>query len=133
EISSQFLSSLLIHASQQDQFEYIDVQAEGHLVSRPYVNMTLDMMAKAGLQVAEVSPNCFRVTPGVPALSSYHIEVDASGMSYFLVAAAITKTRVTIQGIGLNSAQGDVGLVKVLEKMGCTLIADDTSITLQGA
>lgn len=133
EISSQFLSSLLIHASQQHQFEEVTVKATGHLVSRPYVNMTLDLLAKAGISVQEVEQNTFKVLPSPPQLDSYSIEVDASGMSYFLIAAAITQSTVTIDGISLNSAQGDVGLVKVLEKMGCEVHSTNSSITLTGA
>lgn len=133
EISSQFLTSLLIHASQQSNHESIHITVPGHLVSKPYVLMTLDMMAKCGLDAKEVGNNQFVVKPSKPTANEIKVEVDASGMSYFLTAAALTKTTVRIPGITLRSAQGDVGLAKVYASMGCTLIEEADAIVLTGA
>lgn len=133
EISSQFLTSLLIHASQQFQFAKVSVAVTGHLVSRPYVNMTMAMMREVGLEVREVEPNRFEVIPGSPASSDIQVEVDASGMSYLLAAAALTRTTVKIPGITKSSAQGDVGLVTIFEAMGCSVVEHEDSLELTGA
>jgi len=130
-VSSQFLSSLILFASQQPAGP-IEIQVEGHLVSRPYVHMTLAMLNAQGITAAEAAPDRFVVEPAMPRGPKIPIEVDASGMSYFLVAAAITQTRVRIDGIGADSAQGDVGLAYALKEMGCQLEMFDDHLVLQG-
>lgn len=132
DISSQFLTSLLLHASQQSQFDSVTVSVPGHLVSRPYINMTLEMMRSCGLQISEPSENTFTVMPCSPTAEEIRVEVDASGMSYLLTAAAITNSSVRIPGITLNSAQGDAGLAKVYEQMGCKLTQEEDAIVLTG-
>jgi 3-phosphoshikimate 1-carboxyvinyltransferase len=130
-VSSQFLSSLILHAAQQPEGP-IEIRVMGHLVSRSYVRMTLRMLADQGIKVEERADDLFVVYPGQPANSEIPVEVDASGMSYFLVAAAITGTRVLIPGIGMKSAQGDVGLANALEQMGCRVEARDDGLLLEG-
>jgi len=130
-VSSQFLSSLLLFASQQPEGP-ISIGVTGHLVSRPYVRMTLSMLSDQGIGAEEVAPDRFVVEPAMPRGPRIPIEVDASGMSYFLVAAAITQTSVRINGIGAGSAQGDVGLAHALADMGCELELSDDSLTLHG-
>lgn len=130
-VSSQFLSSLLLFASQQPEGP-IEIRVTGHLVSRPYVRMTLSMLSEQGIAAEEAAPDRFVVEPAMPRGPKIPIEVDASGMSYFLVAAAITQTSVRIDGIGAGSAQGDVGLAQALADMGCQLEMSDDSLTLHG-
>jgi 3-phosphoshikimate 1-carboxyvinyltransferase len=130
-VSSQFLSSLLLFASQQPEGP-IEVGVTGHLVSRPYVRMTLSMLGAQGIAAEESAPDRFVIEPGMPRGPEIPIEVDASGMSYFLVAAAITQTSVRIDGIGAKSAQGDVGLAQALADMGCELEISDDYLILQG-
>ncbi len=132
EISSQFLSSLLLHASQQSNFDEIRVSVPKHLVSKPYVNMTLAMMTKVGLNISESQDNVFIVHPSSVSSDTIQVEVDASGMSYLLTAAVLTQSKVKIPGISRQSAQGDVGLIEVYEKMGCKVVEDDQGITLIG-
>ena len=130
-ISSQFLSSLILFASQQPAGP-IEIRVAGHLVSRPYVRMTLDMLNAQGITADETAPDVFVVEPGMARGPKIPIEVDASGMSYFLVAAAITQTSVRIDGISAESAQGDVGLAQALAAMGCDLEMSDDFMILQG-
>lgn len=130
-VSSQFVSSLLLLAAQQPEGP-INVRVTGHLVSRPYVEMTLRMLADNGIRSEEPQPGLFVIHPGVPNSPEIPVEVDASAMSYFLVAAAITGTETQIPGIGPESAQGDVGLAFALERMGCTLRFEDGSLFLKG-
>ena len=131
-VSSQFVSSMLLFAAQQET-KRVEITVEEGLVSVPYVRMTLSMMRSVGIPVEQVSERKFVVTPSRPNADQIRIEVDASGMSYLLTAAALTQSTVTIPGIGEDSVQGDVGLVRAYERMGCKVRFDRDSITLQGA
>ena len=131
-VSSQFTSSLLLYASQQPKGEPVRLQIEGHQVSRPYVEMTRAMMKECGITTAREGESVIVVTPGAPKVATIPVEVDASGMSYFLAAAAVTGTTVEIPGIGAGSAQGDVGLAKAFERMGCTLALGPRSLRITG-
>lgn len=132
-VSSQFLSSLLINASQQLDKPEVNIEVINYLVSRPYVEMTLEMMAKVGLKVEEPEPNHFKVTPCRSSASDIHVEIDASGMSYIVTAAVLTHSTVKISGISRNSKQGDVALIDVYKQMGCKVEDDEDSITITGA
>lgn len=131
-VSSQFTTSLLIHAAQV-QGDPIEIEVQDHLVSKPYVRMTLRMMKDCGIKVDIIDPAHFRVFPAQPDVETIPIEADASAMSYMLGAAAITRSRVVVPDIDLSSAQGDVGFAKVLQKMGCDLDGRDGKILLTGA
>lgn len=132
-VSSQFLSSLLINASQQLDKPEVNIEVLNNLVSRPYIEMTLEMMATVGLKVEEPQPNHFKVTPCRSSASDIHVEIDASGMSYIVTAAVLTQSTVKISGISRKSKQGDVGLIDVYKQMGCKVEDDDDSITFTGA
>jgi 3-phosphoshikimate 1-carboxyvinyltransferase len=131
-VSSQFTSSLLLYAAQQSGPGPITIQVEGHQVSRPYVEMTRAIMGASGLKAERVGEDRIVVHPGRPASADIRVEVDASGMSYFLAAAAVTGTTVEIPGIGAGSAQGDVGLARAFERMGCRVDLGDASIRIRG-
>jgi 3-phosphoshikimate 1-carboxyvinyltransferase len=72
------------------------------------------------------------VEPGPAQTTVITVEPDASSMSYFLAAAALTGTQVEVEGLGTASVQGDVGFARILEHMGCTLHMTDRSIRLTG-
>lgn len=131
-VSSQFTSALLLLASQQAGSEPVTIHIDGHQVSRPYVEMTRAIMGACGLRAERVAEDRIAVHPARPVPATIPVEVDASGMSYFLAAAAITGTTVEIPGIGGASAQGDVGLARAFERMGCTLELTDDTIRLTG-
>jgi 3-phosphoshikimate 1-carboxyvinyltransferase len=131
ETSSQFTSSLLLLASQQASGP-ITVSVTGNVVSRPYVDMTLAMMGACGIQASRSGDADIVVQPARPAHGEILVEPDASGMSYYLAAAAVTGTSVEIPGIGSDSAQGDVGLARAFESMGCSLDMTDDCIRLTG-
>lgn len=131
-VSSQFLSSLLIFAAQQTQ-EWITVRVPGHLVSKPYVAMTVQMLRDCGVAVETRDGQAWVVRPSEPQKNRIDIEVDASGMSYFLAAGALTRSKVIISGIGRESAQGDVGFARILESMGCHVRFNKEAIELDGA
>ena len=132
-ISSQFTSSLCLLAAQQDPAGGpITIQPTGNVVSRPYVQMTLSMMNACGIQAERIDGDAIRVHPATPRHDTIPVEVDASGMSYFLAAAAVTGTTVEIPGIGKGSAQGDVGLARAFGEMGCEVELGDELIRLTG-
>jgi 3-phosphoshikimate 1-carboxyvinyltransferase len=117
DVSSQFLSSLLLSgpSAQKD----LVIRVIGELVSRPYVEMTIRMMADFGVSVEREGGKTFRVRAGQKYRGrDYLVEGDASSASYFWAAAAIAGGRVRISNIGEDSIQGDARFVDVLEKMG---------------
>ncbi len=130
-VSSQFVSSLIHLAAFSDR-QSVVVEIDDKLVSKPYVAMTLRMLESVGIEVTNENFKRFIIKPGKPSPTIIDVEVDASGMSYFLVAAAITGSEVKINKINESSAQGDVGLVEALRQMGCTVSYQADSITLKG-
>ncbi|UED87552.1 3-phosphoshikimate 1-carboxyvinyltransferase [Streptomyces profundus] len=130
-VSSQFTSSLLINALRAESDTEITITDE--LVSKPYVEMTIAAMAEMGVHLSRAGYRRFTVPAGQHIRGGQvTVEPDASGMSYFLAAAAILGSTVTIPGIGTTSHQGDVHLVDALRRMGCETRADAESVTLTG-
>jgi 3-phosphoshikimate 1-carboxyvinyltransferase len=138
-VSSQFLSGLLLAAPFGKGI--LTIQADGPLVSAPYVVMTVRMLQQWGLEVHEERCDgqcCYRIPGGQRsdysphALQTYDIEPDASAASYFFAAAAITCGRVTVLGIPENSLQGDVAFVDCLAEMGCRVERCSSGITIHG-
>ncbi|MFI0469202.1 3-phosphoshikimate 1-carboxyvinyltransferase [Saccharopolyspora sp. 5N102] len=130
-VSSQFTTSLLISApyARHD----VDITLLDDLISKPYVDMTVAAMQRTGITVDRRGYEYFSVKAGQRYQGGdITVEPDASGMSYFLAAAAITGGRMHIPGINDESAQGDVGLVGALVKMGCRAELTADSITLEG-
>ena len=117
-ISSQFLTALLMAAPLAK--EDMEITIIGELVSKPYIDITLHMMQKFGVEVINNKYETFIVKGGqtYTAVDTFMVEGDASSASYFLAAAAIKGGTVKVTGIGKNSVQGDVAFAEVLEKMG---------------
>ncbi len=117
-VSSQFVSALLMAAPYAA--APLTVEVTGRLNSRPYVDLTIGMMADFGVTVAPVRASVFRVEPGMyRAQGIYPIEPDASAASYFFAIPAITGQSVEVPGIHRNSRQGDIAFLDILERMGC--------------
>ena len=130
-ISSQFLSGLLMAApyAKSD----IELIVRGELVSRPYIDMTLAVMASFGVRVVENESGCFVISaPRSYRGCRYDIEPDASAASYFFAAAAITGGKVTVEGLSRHSLQGDVVFCDCLQRMGCEVEYDSNAITVVG-
>ena len=130
--SSQYLSSLLLVAPYAAEQAVLEVR--GEILSKPYVHMTLAVMAEFGIHV-EAAANLihFRIPKGCYTARHYPIEGDASNASYFWAAAAITGGRVTVTNIPVPSLQGDAGLLPYLARMGCDIRYAESGITVQGA
>lgn len=130
-ISSQFVSAVLLAAPRAA--NDVMIRVEGGLLSAPYVRMTLDVMRAFGVEVIDDTMTSFIVpAPQAYQALEYLIEPDASAASYFLAAAALTGGRVTVEGLGQRSAQGDIGFVNVLEQMGCAVEQGDRHTTVRG-
>ena len=130
-MSSQYLSSLLLVAPYARQPAILRV--EGEVLSRPYVAMTLSVMADFGIAV-ECKPDFswFSIPQGCYQGREYRIEGDASNASYFWAAAAITGGRVTVSNVPVPSMQGDAMLVPLLARMGCEVEQHDSGFTVIG-
>ncbi len=117
-VSSQFLTALLIAAPLLGTEAVIEV--DGELISKPYVAMTIALMARFGVTVHQEGWRRFVV----PAGSSYrspgiwYVEGDASSASYFLALGALGGGPVRVVGVGESSVQGDVAFADVLAQMG---------------
>lgn len=130
DISSQFLSGLLMALPYGRNASEIEV--EGQLVSVPYVTMTLAVMKAFGVRADNRKNKRFVVKPGHYMGREYAIEPDASAASYFFALAAITGGKVTVEGLGKGSLQGDLDFVQVLAHMGCQAELTDTKTTVFG-
>lgn len=129
--SSQYLSALLLAAPCLPQGLVIDV-SKGP-VSRPYIDMTLDIMALFGVQAARDGYTHFEVAGGQTYAAGDHtVEPDASQAGYFWAAAAISGTRVKVAGVLPASRQGDVRLADVFGQMGCRVAHDADGIAVTG-
>ena len=130
--SSQFISGLLLAAPCAGSTVEIDVA--GELVSKPYLDMTIDVMEAFGVGVeCPQEYRRFRVASGQRYRGcDYAVEPDASAASYFFAAAAITGGRVRVEGLGTQSRQGDLGLVDILAKMGAQVEKQASSTTVTG-
>jgi len=130
-LSSQFLSSLLMMAPAAD--DPVTLNVEGELVSKPYVTMTIQMMKAFGVTVSHPDDlSSFQIPPQKYVAQQYDIEPDASAASYFLGAAAVTGGRVTVDGLSKNALQGDVEFATALERMGCEVTWNASSVTVTG-
>jgi 3-phosphoshikimate 1-carboxyvinyltransferase len=130
DISSQFLSGLLMTLPYADNVS--EVEVEGQLVSVPYVTMTLAVMKAFGVRVDNRKNKRFVVKPAHYMGRIYAIEPDASAASYFFALAAITGGKVTVEGLGKGSLQGDLDFVQVLAHMGCRAELGETKTTVIG-
>lgn len=127
-ISSQFLTAMLMAAPLCS--EDLEIVVEGELVSKPYILITLDVMARFGVVVENHDYQRFVVRSGQRycAPGDIMVEGDASSASYFLAAAAIAGGTVRVHGSGRASVQGDARFAEVLEQMGAKVTWGDTWI-----
>ena len=131
DISSQFLSSLLMSAPATS--NGVTLTVEGELVSIPYVTMTLTMMRDFGIAIDHPDDlSSFVIKPQTYTARNYSIEPDASAASYFFGVAAVTGGTVTVDGLSESALQGDVRFVDALQQMGCEVAWKDSSVTVTG-
>ena len=133
-ISSQYLSAILLTSPYAK--TPVEIRIRDHLVSIPYVEMTIQLMSRFGVKVvvSEDFRNFYINAPqNYQSPETYFVEGDASSASYFLAGAAITGGSVTVVGCGTESLQGDAQFAKVLEMMGAEVGWQANKITVQGS
>ena len=132
-VSSQFLTALLMAAPLFS--GDVTIRIKGELVSKPYIDITLDTMAKFGVTVKNDNYQTFTVSGDAKYIApgKFMVEGDASSASYFLAAGAIKGGTVRVTGIGQNSIQGDIRFADVLEAMGATVVWNDEYVEITGA
>jgi 3-phosphoshikimate 1-carboxyvinyltransferase len=108
------------------------IEVEGDLISKPYVEITLNVMQRFGISVKREAWRAFHV-PARPYKSpgKIFVEGDASSASYFLAAGAIGGGPVRVEGVGKGSIQGDVRFTEVLERMGASVSLLDDAIEVR--
>jgi len=128
DVSSQFLTALLMALPLTGR--QTTVAVEGELISKPYVEITLNLMRRFGVEIARDGWAAFTIPTGAQYRSpgELWVEGDASSASYFLAAGAIGGGPVRVEGVGANSIQGDVRFAAALEHMGARIALGDNWI-----
>ncbi len=129
--SSQFVSGLLLSAARFD--KGVTVHHDGKPVpSLPHIEMTVDMLRTAGVDVDDSEADTWRVAPGPIRPRDWAVEPDLSNAAVFLAAAAVTGGRVTVAGWPAGSTQPGVEILSVLAQAGCTVDAGPDGMTVTG-
>ena len=121
DVSSQFLTGLLMALPLTG--ETVVVEVVGELISKPYIEITLAIMARFGVVVERDGWQRFTIKAGSRYVSpgTIYVEGDASSASYFLALGAIGGGPVRVEGVGQDSIQGDVKFAEALAKMGAQI------------
>ncbi len=132
DVSSQFLTGLLMALPLSGRT--VKVEVVGELISKPYIEITLAMMARFGVRVERKDWQSFVVFGGQRYVSpeEIYVEGDASSASYFLAAGAIGDGPVRVEGVGKDSVQGDVRFAEALAKMGVRVSMGDNWMEASG-
>ncbi len=132
ELSSQYLSSLLLAAPLASNEVLIEVP--GEQVSKPYVDMTIRLMEKFGISVQRDTYRRYLIRPGTyVSPGTCDIEADASSASYFLAAGAIAGKQLRITNLATESLQGDSGFADTLRQMGADIVSDSSGTMVNRA
>ena len=130
-VTSQYFSSLVIAAACADSpviIECLDAMSE-----RPYFDITLQMMAEFGIEAENDGYKKMRI----PNDRKYRardlsIEGDYSSASFFFLAAAVAKSKITVTGLNPDTRQGDKYFLNLIEKMGCRVSVGEEKIVVEG-
>lgn len=130
DVSSQFLTSLLMAAPLAR--GPVTVEVVGEMVSKPYLDITLDMMRQFGARASHEDYRRFQVTPGpYRSPGRYLVEGDASSASYFFAAGAIRGPGLRVHGLTPDSVQGDVRFLEVIAAMGARVMRDGDAVLVR--
>lgn len=128
--SSQYISSILMAAPNFK--NKISIELVGKIVSKPYINMTLNMIKNFGGEYV-FKDNKITITPKEYSIREYIIEGDMSSASYFLALALIANSKITLNNFAKNSIQGDSRFLNILQSMGLSIVnQEENKITIQG-
>ena len=131
DVSSQFASALMLALSASD--EPAEIRLHGEAVSRPYLAMTVRMLAEARVRWQEPTPATWRREAGRLQAHSFQIEPDASSAGYFFALAAATGTNAAVSGFAADSLQADLALLDALAEMGCEVLRTPARTEVRGA
>ncbi len=127
DVSSQFLTALLLALPLVSEHQAIEVEVDGVLISKPYVQITLNLLENFGVKVINHDWASFTIAKGSKYLApkEIYVEADASSASYFIAASALSNGSepLRIEGLGLNSIQGDIRFVQAAQSMGVRIDA----------
>lgn len=124
DVSSQFLTALLLALPLAAREREVTVQVEGELISRPYIHITLALLERFGVAVQRQGWERFVIPEGSRYQSPGEVlvEADASSASYFIAAGALSAPEggegLVIEGLGLDAVQGDIRFVEAARLMG---------------
>lgn len=131
DVSSQFLTALLLALPLAAQKQAIVIDVVGELISKPYIEITLNLLARFGVQIQQEGWSRFTIPAGSRFRSPglIHVEGDASSASYFIALGALAPATpghdgVVIEGVGLSSIQGDIRFVEAARLMGANITGD---------
>jgi 3-phosphoshikimate 1-carboxyvinyltransferase len=130
DISSQYLTSLLIIAPLID--DGLTIEVEGELTSKPYVDLTFDEMAKFGVTVDNQDYRTLRVEAGGYRAGTIDVEGDASAASYFAALATLHGGRITLSNLGMGTRQGDYAFFGLCEKLGARVMRTPSQTVVEG-
>ena len=129
--SSQYLSALLMSGPFMAQG--LTIKLVSPPVSSPYIDLTLDVMKQFQVNAYKTDDITYEVPGGQTYVAGSHaVEPDLSNAGYFWAAAAVTGQKIGVKNIGSRSLQGDFKQIYILEKMGCSLFFEDTSVAVKG-
>jgi len=134
-VSSQYLTALLMAAPLCKEDAGVEIVITDELISQPYVDMTIKLMERFGVRVEKLDGLQHLRIPGNQTYVSpgkAYVEGDASSASYFLAGATITGGKITVEGCGSDSLQGDVRFAEVMGLMGAKVEWEPYSITITG-
>jgi 3-phosphoshikimate 1-carboxyvinyltransferase len=121
DVSSQFLTALLMALPLAAQERSITIEVVGELISKPYIEITLNLLARYGIAVERQGWERFVIPAGCRYQSpgTMHVEADASSASYFIALGAIAEgDGIRVNGVGADSIQGDIRFVEAAQQMG---------------
>jgi 3-phosphoshikimate 1-carboxyvinyltransferase len=135
DVSSQFLTALLLALPLVAGARPISIEVQGELISKPYVEITLKLLARFGIEVQRDGWQRFSIPAGSVYRSpgEIHVEGDASSASYFIAlgALAATENPLRIEGVGANSIQGDLRFVEAAQAMGAEVASGPNSLEVR--
>ncbi len=134
DVSSQFLTALLMALPLAAGHQAITIEVVGELISKPYIEITLNLLARYGIAIERQGWERFVIPAGSRYRSpgSIHVEADASSASYFIALGAIAKgAGIRIQGVGADSIQGDIRFMDAAEQMGAKITSGPNWLEIQ--
>ena len=138
DVSSQFLTALLMALPLVATQTAVHIEVVGELISKPYIAITLQLLARFGIQVHHDNWQRFTIPAGSQYQSpgSIYVEADASSASYFIALGAIASSAeasnsIKIQGVGLDSIQGDIRFVEAAQAMGAKVTGGPNWLEVQ--